>query len=551
MSNLLDKASILLTPTAYSDGTLHSVKPVQTFGSELVTNGDFSSDTDWAVNAGWSISDGKANIDTDDGTDIFSQSSVLVVGKKYKLSLIANVTVGSIKFESGEGDNLIFTSDIDSHIFIADRTQVVFRRQTVPTRGYIDNVSIVEVTDGDFDFTRATTATRVGPNGLIQNVAGGLPRIDFLGGTGQILLEPASTNKITQSEQITNGGNTPQRIDSTQDVAVAPDGTTTADLCIPNTVTGSHQPYQYRDDDTSTSFADGSNYAFSVFVKPNTTNGAQFVQMSTFISTGGSNVVNFDIVNGTITQTGFVSSNIENYGNGWFRCSFVFEALRDSTAGGNDGWALGIITAGDSSRSESFTGDGSSNGVLVWGAQFEEVKDFATSYIPTSGSTVTRNKDQANNSGDSSLINSTEGVIYAELRMLERTSDDFSKPVSIGDGTTSGQNNSVFIVRLASQEDQFGGSIRNPDGSSAFFSFTVTNSNEFFKFALQYKSSENKMFVNGTQIGTTNGLTINLNTLDRLNLSNSVGNEPAEARIKCVAVFKEALTDAELIALTS
>jgi hypothetical protein len=156
MSNLLSKASILLTPTAYSDGTLHSVKPIQTFGSELVTNGDFATDSNWSVNAGWSISDGKANIDTDNGTLNLTQSGVLVVGKKYKLSLIANVTVGSIKFESGEGDNLVFTSNIDSHIFTADSTQVIFRRQVVPTRGYIDNVSIVEVTDGDFDFTRAT-----------------------------------------------------------------------------------------------------------------------------------------------------------------------------------------------------------------------------------------------------------------------------------------------------------------------------------------------------------------------------------------------------------
>ena len=85
MSNLLSKASILLTPTATSDGTLHSVKPIQTFGSELVTNGDFASDSNWNVNAGWSISDGKANIDTDNGTLNFTQSSVLVVGKKYKL----------------------------------------------------------------------------------------------------------------------------------------------------------------------------------------------------------------------------------------------------------------------------------------------------------------------------------------------------------------------------------------------------------------------------------------------------------------------------------
>jgi len=133
--------------------------------------------------------------------------------------------------------------------------------------------------------------------------------------------------------------------------------------------------------------------------------------------------------------------------------------------------------------------------------------------------------------------------------MLDRTSSNFTKPVSIGDGTTSGQNNSVFLVRIQSQEDTFGASIRNPDGSSAFFSLTIPNCDEFFKFAIKYKSGENKMFLNGTEVSTA-GLTLALNALDRLNLSNSVGNENAEAEIKSVAVFKEALNNDELECLT-
>jgi hypothetical protein len=39
--NLLDKANIITTPTAYSEGKLHSVKPEIVLGPELVTNGDF------------------------------------------------------------------------------------------------------------------------------------------------------------------------------------------------------------------------------------------------------------------------------------------------------------------------------------------------------------------------------------------------------------------------------------------------------------------------------------------------------------------------------
>ena len=52
-----------------------------------------------------------------------------------------------------------------------------------------------------FDFTRASSATVVNKNGLIETVASGIPRIDFLGNTqGALLLEPSRTNLITESE---------------------------------------------------------------------------------------------------------------------------------------------------------------------------------------------------------------------------------------------------------------------------------------------------------------------------------------------------------------
>ena len=46
--DLLDKMSILLTPTAYSDGSLNTViPPYQVLPTELVTNGTFDTDSDW------------------------------------------------------------------------------------------------------------------------------------------------------------------------------------------------------------------------------------------------------------------------------------------------------------------------------------------------------------------------------------------------------------------------------------------------------------------------------------------------------------------------
>ena len=93
----------------------------------------------------------------------------------------------------------------------------------------------------EFDFTRATTATRYNKSSLIESVDNNVARIDFLGSSeGHLLLEKESTNKIPNSENVGDGQNSPQKMDRTLNAAVAPDGTTTADLCIPNTVAGSH-----------------------------------------------------------------------------------------------------------------------------------------------------------------------------------------------------------------------------------------------------------------------------------------------------------------------
>ena len=399
----------------------------------------------------------------------------------------------------------------------------------------------------EFDFTRATTATRYNKSSLIESVDNNIARIDFLGSSeGHLILERQSTNKIPQSENVGDGINSPQKMDRTLNAAVAPDGTTTADLCIPDTNVGSHQAYQYRDDDTSTSFVSGSNYAWSVFVKSNPTNGAQFVQMATFINTGGSNKVNFDIVNGTITQTGFVSSKIEDYGNGWFRCSIVFAALRDSSGGGSDGWSLNTITAADSSRAESFAGDGTSNGILVWGAQFEEEKDFASSYIPTNGSAVTRNEETCLDSGTSQDFNSLEGVLYYEAAGF---ADGYlNRNIAISDGGTS--NTVEIFFQAAVNKIKF----RLKASGTADVQGTIGGNDqlEFNKCAFKYKSGDSSMFINGVKVREDTD-TFNLSgSLSELNFSSgNASTNLFEGKVRDLRIFTRALTDAELITLTT
>ena len=71
--------------------------------------------------------------------------------------------------------------------------------------------------------------------------------------------------------------------------------------------------------------------------------------------------------------------------------------------------------------------------LLLWGAQLEQ-QAYATSYIPTSGSTVTRNQDVCTNGGSLASINSTEGVLYAEIAAL--AIDVSNRVISLSDGTT-------------------------------------------------------------------------------------------------------------------
>ena len=90
----------------------------------------------------------------------------------------------------------------------------------------------------EFDFTRATTATRVNKSGLIESVASNLPRVDFLNDSkGHLLLEPASTNTATYSNDFTqgdifSGSADPSLSDAilTANQGTAPDGTNTAQL---------------------------------------------------------------------------------------------------------------------------------------------------------------------------------------------------------------------------------------------------------------------------------------------------------------------------------
>ena len=386
---------------------------------------------------------------------------------------------------------------------------------------------------GDFTFTRATTAfTRVNSSGLIESVGANVPRIDFLGGTGHVLLEPQSTNTATYSNDFTqgdifNGSGNPSLTGSvlSSNQGIAPDGTNTAQKLIDNNdgSSGSVAINFF-----STNLTSDQSSTISIFAKKD---GAKVLRINMTGFDSG-NQAFFDLENGT--KSGTLFSTIEDYGNGWFRCSVSITTTTDTQG------AILFNVCSDSNQT-SITRDGTKS-LLLWGMQSEE-SSFPTSYIPTSGTTVTRNKDEANGSGDTSLINSTEGVLYAEIAALENSGN--KRFITLSDG--SGQN--IVTIGYIPTVDRIRVFIKSGNTTQVNDVSTEATVTNFNKIAVKYKENDFSLYVNGTEtVSDTSGSTpIGLNELEFEQASGNL----FEGKVKCIAVFKEALTDAQLISLTS
>jgi len=182
------------------------------------------------------------------------------------------------------------------------------------------------------------------------------------------------------------------------------------------------------------------------------------------------------------------------------------------------------------------------SGAYVWGAQLEELP-YATSYIPTlTGSTVTRATETATGAGSADLINSTEGVLYAEIAAL---ADDISgfRVLGISDG---GSTNRIFIGYTSNNIYANVGA-----GTTIGSPYTPTNASNFHKVALKYENNNCKFFVDGSQIGsTTTSITIP-SGMNSLQFDSGAGGSDFYGKCKALAVFNEALSDSELTQLTT
>lgn len=373
-----------------------------------------------------------------------------------------------------------------------------------------------------FDFTRASSATRLNKQGLIETVGSGKPRIDFLDNTkGHLLLEPSRTNRFIRSEEFDNATWGKENITVSSNQAISPDGSQTADAIFETTTNSLHRFYDgdYNRSDENT---------ISIFAKYNGSN------LALRFSTSSSDTTYFDLENGTIESQGSNDAKMIAYPNGWYRC-----IITDAPSGTTDP----IFNLYQTSGSLTYTGN-ASNGVYLWGAQ-AELASYATSYIPTEGSSVTRVAETANGAGNSTVFNDSEGVLFIECSLFTNSGEN--NYFSIGD--TTGTRDSVEL-HFRSESSRIRGIIYSNDSATvniSTYSFNKTNNN---KIAFKYKDNDFAIWVNGTEAVTASSGTSPLK-LSNLQFADANNSNRWYGKCKKVLVYNTALTDTELQNLTS
>ncbi len=344
---------------------------------------------------------------------------------------------------------------------------------------------------GDFTFARSSTAYRLNKDGLWETSASNLPRLHYDLSNGNpdscpcLLLEPASTNALGYSELFSSWGSTRSAI--VADSIMSPDGTVNASKMKDDGSTGTDTSQRF----LSVIVANGLDYTFSVFAKKGS---MDFVALRTgnFSNGGGTGETFFNLATGVVGTTyTFHTASIEKYPNGWYRCSIKFTA-------GTDLSGTVLIRQASANGTSTVPLDGNSF-IYLWGAQFEQ-KSFATSYIKTTSNiSSTRSAETCNSAGNASTFNSEQGILFAEIAALNEAQAVTS--LSISDSSLS---NRILIALTGGElRGQFVSSANNvnKDTSGA----TILNYN---KIACFYTNTTFKVFVNGSQVGTTStGLT--------------------------------------------
>lgn len=366
-----------------------------------------------------------------------------------------------------------------------------------------------------WSFARASIGTAVNSAGTIITFASGQPRITDLG----LLIEESRTNLFLRSQDFTTTWS-PSAANITGNAAVAPDGTMTASLVVPQVSATDHYVSQ-----AITTTAAG--YAISWYAKPNGYSKVGWREASvsgayaTFNLTGA----------GSVISTSGATGAINSVGGGWYRVSIVFTGAASSQL-----QTLYVLpTAYTSGDPHLITpaGDGVS-GAYFWAAQ-GELGGFPTSYIPTTSAAATRAADVAT----MALSGGVQGTLFVQANAQVNDSV-FRRVVGFNDGTV--QNETVIELQTATAR----GFVSAANVGQA--TFTLGAWSGVAKAALAYATNDFAMSFAGSAASTV--VSGSVPTTTTLGIGNVAGIAQFNGYIQRVVIYPTRLSNAQIQALT-
>ena len=404
-------------------------------------------------------------------------------------------------------------------------------------------------------FTRSTTGTYLGSDGLLKTANTNEPRIEYDadGNLKGLLIEEQRTNLATDSEDLIIPSS---RL--TADSVLAPTGEIIAQSWK---IVLQTSGYWYQ----RPAINSGSTYTTSVFVKlPTEANnaGLRYVRLGAQTTFPAASAV-FDLQTGTQTSAdaGLVGSSITPYGNGWYRIS-ITDTATSTTSG--ESFSFVLFPASNSSGGAwTQTSDMIGKYLLHTFGWQTETGSFPTSYIPTSGSTVTRTSEQASLNASLFEYNGNEGTTLIEFDKTNWAyTTTFPRVYSWGHGSQSVDilnevynygNSEPNSGNIRFRVDDAGGAhsaVFGPDYISG------SQNDNIAKVALALKDNDMAIAWNGTvpHTDTTGSPAIDLVTAlyigSKFVESSSSVNDYMNGHIKSIKYYPVRLTNDEIKALT-
>ena len=227
----------------------------------------------------------------------------------------------------------------------------------------------------------------------------------------------------------------------------------------------------------------------SAWVKQPPSNPVRYVQLAFWIAGFGSIAyMNYDIQSGTVGTggAGITASSITAYPNGWYRITATATSVASPAA---SGFQLGFSTSSSAVRTEAYTVASPLKSIYLGGAQVEQGA-FATSYIPTVASSLTRSADVCSITGSAliGIYNNPATTVVAKFI-----------PSSLSSGVCGTSDPRDLEIQLNGGGNIIGLSANSVSGTNQLMRSGVTvNTNQRFAFASG--SSSQAVCLNGGTI---------------------------------------------------